>query len=99
MTVSSVYGDIRIDGVLDESEWKDALLYSDFVTAEPLTGSPAKYSTQVRMITNEEGLFFGFTNFQPESVKRIARRFPRDARIASDRNIIGIDFEGAAITA
>ena len=90
MTVSSVYGDIRIDGVLDESEWKDALLYSDFVTAEPLTGSPAKYSTQVRMITNEEGLFFGFTNFQPESVKRIARRFPRDARIASDLSLIHI---------
>ena len=99
LTVSSVYGDINIDGILDEPEWEAAVLYSDFVTAEPLTGSPAKYSTQVRMITNEEGLFFGFTNFQPESVKRIARRFPRDAYIASDRNIIGLDFEGAAITA
>ena len=61
---SQSYGAISIDGVLDEPEWEQAQLYSDFVTVEPLTGEPAKYSTQVRLLTNAEGIFIGFTNYQ-----------------------------------
>jgi hypothetical protein len=78
---SNTFGSISIDGVIDEPEWQDSLVYSDFVTVEPLTGGPAKYSTEVRMITNDEGIFVAFTNYQPPSVKRVKRQFPRDAQI------------------
>ena len=58
------YGTITIDGVLDESEWASARVYSDFVTVEPLTSDPAKYATEVRLITTKKVFFVGFTNYQ-----------------------------------
>lgn len=77
---NKAHGSIQIDGILDEPEWNSALVYKDFVTVEPLTGDPAKYATEVRMISNENGIFVGFSNYQPISVKRVNRRFARDAK-------------------
>ena len=99
LAASAAYGDITIDGVLDEPEWNDAVVYTDFVTVEPLTGDVAKYATEVRMITNEEGIFVGFKNYQPATVKRVNRRFARDAQIEADRNVVSIDFDGTAKSA
>ncbi|MFM1570447.1 MAG: DUF5916 domain-containing protein [Porticoccaceae bacterium] len=99
LMVPVTYGAIKIDGVLDEPEWANARVYKDFVTVEPLTSDPAKYATEVRLITNEEGIFIGFTNYQPASVKRINRRFARDADIKADRVMVGIDFDGTAESA
>lgn len=99
LMVPAVYGAITIDGVLDEPEWANTRVYTDFVTVEPLTSDPAKYATEVRMITNKEGIFIGFINYQPASVKRVNRRFARDAEINGDRNVVMIDFDGTAETA
>ena len=62
LVVPVSFGAITVDGLLNEPEWADAQVYSDFVTVEPLTSEPAKYATEVRLITNEEGIFVGFTN-------------------------------------
>ena len=99
LVVPVSFGAITVDGLLNEPEWADARVYSDFVTVEPLTSEPAKYATEVRLITNEEGIFVGFTNYQPASVKRINRRFARDADIKADRVMVGIDFDGTAESA
>ena len=99
LVVPVSFGAITVDGLLNEPEWADAQVYSDFVTVEPLTSEPAKYATEVRLITNEEGIFVGFTNYQPASVKRINRRFARDADIKADRVMVGIDFDGTAESA
>ena len=88
---------ISIDGVLDEPEWAGAELYTEFVTVEPLTGEQAKYPTEVRLISTAEGIFIGFTNYQPASIKRVNRQFPRDAEIEADRNVVSIDFDGTAL--
>ncbi len=90
------FGAITVDGLLDEPEWEDAIVYQDFVTVEPLTGDTAKYATEVRMITTQDGIFVGFTNYQPASVPRVNRRFARDAQIDGDRNIVSFDFDGNA---
>jgi hypothetical protein len=97
IAVSQAYGAIRVDGLLNEPEWDDAQIYRDFVTVEPLTGDLAKYSTEVRLISNAEGIFVGFTNFQPASVKRVNRQFARDSQIEADRNVVSIDFDGTAL--
>jgi hypothetical protein len=94
-----VHADITIDGVLDEPAWETATVFREFVTVEPLTGSAAKYPTEVRMMTTSEGIFIGFVNYQPASVKRVDRRFPRDAKIEADRNVVSIDFDGTAVSA
>ena len=90
------FGAITVDGLLDEPEWADAIVYQDFVTVEPLTGDTAKYATEVRMITTQDGIFVGFTNYQPASVPRVNRHFARDAQIDGDRNIVSFDFDGNA---
>ena len=90
------FGAITVDGLLDEPEWADAVIYQDFVTVEPLTGDIAKYATEVRMITTKDGIFVGFTNYQPASVPRVNRHFARDAQIDGDRNIVSFDFDGNA---
>ena len=93
----NAFGSITIDGVIDEPEWQDAVVYSDFVTVEPLTGGPAKYSTEVRMITNEEGIFVAFTNYQPPYVTRWKRQLPRVSQIEAERNTVRIYFDGTAL--
>ena len=97
ITLSSAHGAILIDGVLDEPEWADARVYRDFVTVEPLTVEPAKYRTEARVIVNAEGIFVGFSNYQPATVKRVERYFPRDTQIDADRNVVSIDFDGTAL--
>ncbi len=89
--------EIAIDGVLDEPEWRDAQVFDQFVTTEPLTSEPAQYATQVRVITNDKGIYIGFRNYQPPEVRRVHRRFPRDAQIQADRNVVGIDFDYAGL--
>lgn len=96
-SISSWSAGIVIDGVLDEEEWASAKIYSDFVTVEPLTGDLARYRTEVRVITNSDGIFVGFSNYQPASVKRVNRQFPRDAQIEADRNVVSIDFDSTAL--
>ena len=95
----SAMAQITIDGILDEAEWAEAQVFDAFVTTEPLTSAPAKYATQARVLTNEDGIYVGFRNYQPAEVKRIQRRFARDAFIMADRNIVNIDFDGNGLTA
>ena len=97
LCIPTVSAGIVIDGVLDEEEWAGAEIYTDFVTVEPLTGDSARYGTQVRVITNSDGIFVGFSNYQPASVKRVNRQFARDAQIEADRNIVSIDFDSTAL--
>lgn len=91
--------EITVDGILDEPEWAGARLFTQFVTTEPLNSEPAKYATEARLFTDEKGIYVGFTNYQPPSVKMIDRRFARDGDIDADRNVLGIDFEGTGLSA
>ena len=98
-TANFVHAEITVDGILSEPEWTKARVFSEFVTTQPLNGEPAKYATEVRLLTNEKGIYVGFTNYQPETVRKIERRFARDARIEADKNVFGIDFDGTALSA
>jgi hypothetical protein len=89
---------ITVDGILDEPEWQQAQVFDQFVSTEPLTGEPAPYHTEARLYTDEDGLYIGFTNYQPEQVKRIQRHFARDTFIRADRNIVNIDFDGNGLS-
>ena len=99
VTFNKASAEITVDGILDEPEWAEARVFNQFVTTQPLNSEPAKYATEVRLYTNEKGIFVGFTNYQPPSVKMIERRFARDGDIEADRNVLGIDFEGTGLSA
>ena len=99
LTATIVRADMTVDGILDEPEWAQAKVFKEFVTIQPLSGESAKYATEVRLFTNKQGIYVGFTNYQPSSVAKIDRRFARDARIEADRNVFGIDFDGTGLSA
>ena len=98
VTFNKASAEITLDGILNEPEWAEARVFDQFVTTEPLNSEPAKYATEVRLYTNAKGIYIGFTNYQPPSVKMVGRRFARDGRIKEDRNVIGIDFEGTSLS-
>ena len=56
---------ITVDGNLDEPEWQKAKIINDFVTVYPNDKSKPKFKTEVRIFSDEKGIYFGFTNEQP----------------------------------
>lgn len=75
-TIPTINRELNIDGQLDEAEWNQALMISRFITIRPDNDSPARYQTEVRLLSTATGLYVGSTNYQPQDsrVKRVAAR-------------------------
>ena len=52
-------GPIAIDGMLDEAAWSVAPVASGFIQNEPREGAPATYDTEVRVLYDDQALYFG----------------------------------------
>jgi hypothetical protein len=50
---------ITLDGVVDEPAWSTAPVASGFIQNEPREGAPATYDTEVRVLYDDEALYFG----------------------------------------
>jgi hypothetical protein len=57
---------IEIDGVLDESAWSAAPIARTFTQNQPNTGAPALYATEVRILFDEDNLYIGAINYDPD---------------------------------
>ena len=89
---------ILVDGKLDEPEWQEAQKISNFLTVYPNDKSKPKFKTEVKIFSNEKGIYFGFTNEQQIQTQTVLRH-PRDKWwVDADRNFIMIDFDGNANT-
>ena len=87
---------ITVDGILDEPSWESAQTLSDFVTVYPNDKSKPKYKTEVKVFSDEKGIYFGFVNEQPIET-HTPLKHPRDKWfVDADRNFIMIDFDGNA---
>jgi hypothetical protein len=52
-------GPIALDGRLDEASWSGAPLANNFIQNDPREGEPATYDTEVRVLYDDEALYFG----------------------------------------
>ena len=52
-------GPIALDGVLDEPSWREAPVARDFIQSEPREGQPATFDTEVRVLHDDDALYFG----------------------------------------
>ena len=52
-------GKITVDGVLDEQAWTDAPVARDFIQNDPREGQPATFDTDVRVIYDDDAIYFG----------------------------------------
>jgi hypothetical protein len=59
MVATRATSPIVLDGVLDEAAWREAPVAKDFIQNEPREGVPATYDTEVRVIYDDEALYFG----------------------------------------
>ncbi|MEM6633573.1 MAG: DUF5916 domain-containing protein [Bacteroidota bacterium] len=50
---------IKIDGLLDDSDWERAIPAIDFFRREPRQGGPIKYETEVRVLFDDKNLYIG----------------------------------------
>ncbi|HMI37448.1 MAG TPA: hypothetical protein VK505_07475, partial [Steroidobacteraceae bacterium] len=90
---------MQVDGRLDEPEWTQAQVYSDFRVTEPFTREPAKYATELRVLALPDALYVGLRAEHPPD-QRTHGRSPRDApNMDADPAILIIDFEGLGKTA
>ena len=52
-------GSMTLDGTLDEPAWAAAPVAKDFIQNDPSEGSPATYDTEVRVVYDDEAIYFG----------------------------------------
>lgn len=69
---------IQIDGKLDEEAWSRAEVLKDFIQNQPRTGEPASEPTEVRILFDNENLYFGVFCFDSEISKRTIPSLERD---------------------
>ena len=54
---TSFNGSLKIDGNLDEKEWRQAISSSRFIQIEPLQGQLPHFSTDVKILYNKQNLY------------------------------------------
>lgn len=81
----------RIDGFLDDEVWKLAEPASDFIQRDPEEGKPASERSEVRILYDDEALYFSCMFYDAEPGNIVARLTRRDNEIESDEASIRID--------
>lgn len=82
---------IRIDGHLDEADWKSAMIASDFKQYEPVEGGLPSQATEVRVLYASTSLYIGakLSDTEPEKILRTLGR--RDQYNQADWFTVAID--------
>ena len=90
---------ISVDGVLDEAEWENAKSFSTFYLVKPFTLDEAENKTDVKIFTNQDGIYVGFINIQDPSTMGSYKHVRDEWNTKTDRNAVYIDFDGDGNTA
>ena len=94
MIAVQINGSIKVDGSLDEEEWKLAKPSPRFVQIEPQQGMAPNFETEVRVLYNRQYLYFGFVCHDSLGKKAIrATDFRRDFGIRSHDHV-ALSFDG-----
>ena len=80
ITAYRTYKNIEIDGDLTESDWQKAEVMDRFVQIEPHEGEISSEPMEVRILYDDENIYFGFICFDSDMSKLVANEMRRDAR-------------------
>ncbi len=80
-------GEIKIDGILDESDWENAPILDEFLTTEPIEKGTPSFPTFVRVLTNEKSIIIGIEckDLSPNDIVRFSKI--RDADISNEDHV------------
>jgi hypothetical protein len=79
--------DVRIDGRLDESAWRDADSSSAFAQVEPVEGGPASSPTTIRVLVSPDALVIGIRCDYAPGVRVVTFARERDASLSSEDHV------------
>jgi len=85
---------ILIDGRLNESDWEKTAIAEQFTQIDPMQGAPAYFKTIVRILYNENSIYFGFVCY--DTVGRNRYKVPdmkRDFPFAK-HDLVGLTVDG-----
>ena len=86
--------EIEVDGILDEKEWSEAKEITKYYESLPFTLNDASGSQKVLVLEDEDGIYFGFINFQDEETIRVQKHQRDDEMANADMVGVSIDFDG-----
>jgi len=78
---------INMDGQLNEDIWKSAQSATDFIQFSPNRGEKASEDTIVKIVYDDDYIYFGFMCYDKEPEKIVARMAKRDTDVRSDDSV------------
>src|SRR5687768_1376701 len=81
----------RVDGILDEADWKTAAVVDQFVQQEPQEGQPASDRTEVRILYDESHLYIGVRAYTTLAVTATEMRRDADRLFDEDNFQVILD--------
>ena len=85
---------LRIDGIMNDAEWKIAKPASNFIQIEPFQGRLPTHKTEVRVLYNRQYLYVGVKAYDSLGKKAIrATDFKRDFNVRQHDHL-GLAFDG-----
>jgi hypothetical protein len=75
---------LKVDGLLNEPAWQNALFQGQFTQREPEEGVQASEKTEIGFLYNAKNLYIGIKCYDSEPDKIIAREMRRDAIVDDD---------------
>src|SRR6266571_6655090 len=75
-----------LDGTLNDANWQNASLVSNFHQREPFERQPPTEKTEVRIVYDSRYLYFGIHCFDSDPKKIVATELRRDADFSVDDN-------------
>ena len=70
LEVTKVSESPKVDGILNETAWKNASVANDFLQYEPYNGKEPLLPTEVKIIYDDQAIYFGATMYDsnPDSI-------------------------------
>ena len=81
----------RMDGVLNDAVWQLARPATGFLQRDPLDGAPASAASEVRVLYDDDALYFGCRYHDPDPAKITSRLARRDDEEDTDRGSVRMD--------
>ena len=98
LLTSNDINSVELDGVINDAEWEDSKSVDVFYTVYPFSLNKPSLKTEARLISNEEGIFISFKNYQ--NIKKLRSiKSSRDILNESDTNVVVIDFGNNGVEA
>lgn len=86
ISTSRITETITIDAILNEESWKNAAIATDFVSFEPINGSPIPkdFKTEVKLVYSDDAIYIGATLYDPNPNAILKELVERDEIGTSD---------------